>query len=162
MARKRHHKRKTHHRRRVSGFKLGGLKEAFMMTAGVAGGIIAGRMVNNMVNAPTAATPSISPTILGAGEAVVGGFASTKVKNTLIKGALMGFAGNGAMYALSSKGLNLLPATIGYGPDPMHRPSRAQLQGFRDVPRIGFPKTPAIGAGRDGARMRRQYAGVYG
>ncbi len=162
MARKRHHKRKTHHRRRVSGFKLGGLKEIAMTVAGVAGGIIGGRMINNMVNPSTAVTPHISPTILGAGEMVVGGFAATKMKNLLLKGVAMGFAGNGAMYALSSRGLNLLPASIGYGPDPMHRPSRGQLQGFRDVPKIGFPKPGAIGASRDAGRMRRQYAGVYG
>lgn len=162
MARKRHHKKRTHHRRRVSGFKMGGLKDALMTTAGVAGGIIMGRIVNNMVNPSTAATPTVSPTILGGGEAIVGGYLSTKMRNPILKGAIMGFAGNGAMYALGSKGLNVLPAAIGYGPDPMHRPTRAQLQGFRDVPKIGFPKPGAIGAGRDGARMRRQYAGVYG
>ncbi len=162
MARKRHHKRKTHHRRRVSGFRMGGLKEALMMTAGVAGGIIGGRLLNNMINPATATTPHVSPTILGGGEFIVGGYVSTKMKNPFIKGALLGLAGNGVGYALGSKGMNILPAAIGYGPDPMHRPTRGQLQGFRDVPKIGFPKPGAIGAGRDMGRMRRQYAGVYG
>jgi hypothetical protein len=158
---------KKYHRRRVGGMKTGGLVEALAGVFGVGAGVIAGRMLNNVFNPSTAATPSISPTILGLAEFGAGAFVGTKLKKpgmvyTLIKGVAYGVGGNGLMYAMSSKGLALLPATIGYGPDAMHRPNRAQLQGFRDVPKIGFPKPGAIGAQRDRSRMARQYAGVYG
>jgi hypothetical protein len=163
-------KKKTHHHkkgRRVGAAKEGGLMESLALVVGVGFGIIGGRLLNNMVNPATATTTTVSPTILGLAEAGAGGFAASKLKkpgavNKLIKGLAYGVGGNGLMYSLSSKGLGLLPATIGYGPDPMHSPSRAQLQGFRDVPKIGFPKPNSIGANRDRSRMARQYAGVYG
>lgn len=152
----------------------GGIMGLVAAVVGVGAGIIGGRMLNNMVNPSTATTPSISPTILGAGEAAVGAVVAAKVNkpgmmNLFIKGAALGVGGNGVMYALSSKGLGLLPATIGYGPDPMHRAlNRATMQGFRDVPKIGgparFPAPGAIGSPMHdrAARIRRAYAGVYG
>lgn len=157
---------KKHHRR-VGAVRSGGLVESLAAVFGVGAGIIVGRMLNNVVNPATSATTNVSPTILGLAEFGAGGFAVTKLKkpgavNMLVKGAALGLGGNGLMYAVGSKGLGLLPATVGYGPDPMHRPTRAQLQGFRDVPKIGFPKPNSIGDNRDKSRMARQYAGVYG
>ena len=167
MARRR--RKKVHHRRRRVG-AFGGsaaIKEALMMTAGATLGIMGGRLLNSTL-APVGMTPTttgitLSPTILGAGEAALGGIVAAKAKHGFIKGMAMGVAGNGAVFMLGSRGLGLLPASIGYGPDLMHRPSRAMLQGFRDVPKIGnFPKPGAIGAQRDRRRMATQYAGVYG
>lgn len=163
MAKKKHHK-KPHHKRRVSGIG-GGFGAALAGVAGAGLGVIAGRMVNNMINPSTAATASVSPTILGAAEAAAGAFIATKTKKpgamgNIVRGLAVGFGGNGLMYALSSKGLGWLPATMGYGPDLMNRPNRAQLTGFRDVPKIGFPQPGVIGAS-DRAHVRR-VAGVYG
>ena len=171
MARRKKHHKKTHHRRRVGALRMGGIKEAVIATAGVAGGIIAGRLINNMINSTTVnvttgvatQTTNISPTILGAGEAVVGGMVAAKMKNSFVRHLAMGFGGNGLMYALSSKGLNVLPAAVGYGPDRIMRPPRPMLYGFRDVPKIGFPKPGNIGMPPPNrANMARRHAGVYG
>lgn len=168
--RKKHHKkgRKTHHRR-MGALHTAGLKDAIISTVGVAAGIIGGRLLNNMINpspapgATVATSPKIRPAILGGATAAVGVFAAMKLKNPAMKAIAMGLAGNGIMYALSSKGLNVLPASVGYPPPNAVRPPRPMLNGFRDVPKIGnFPRPTVIGAPRDHARMARQYAGVYG
>jgi hypothetical protein len=159
MARRKH--KKTKHRRRVGGINKAGIKEGLMMIAGSTLGIIGGRLLNATM-VPATGTATIPPTLLGAGEALLGGWVAVKAKHGFIKGMAAGIAGNGAVFALGSKGMAILPAAVGYGPDPMHRPSRAQLQGFRDVPKIGFPKPSVIGAQRDRRRMASMYAGVYG
>jgi hypothetical protein len=161
MARRR---KKTHHKRRRVG-AIGGkgaIKEAVMMVAGATLGIMGGRLLNSTM-VPATGTPTIPPTLIGAAEAGIGGIVAVKAKHGFIKGMGAGIAGNGMVFLLGAKGLGILPATIGYGPDPMHRPARNMLQGFRDVPKIGnFPKPNAIGANRDRRRMATQYAGVYG
>jgi hypothetical protein len=165
MARRKHHKKSGHKRRpRVGalGLSKGGIKDGLMLIAGATVGIIGGRMLNAML-VPATGTPTAPPTIIGVGEMAIGGMIAVKSSNPLVKGAGVGFAGNGGLFLLGAKGLGLLPATVGYGPDPMHRPSRAQLQGFREVPKIGaFPKPGAIGSNRDRRRMASIYAGVYG
>ncbi len=166
----RHHRhKKTHHRRRRMGATgkrglLGGLMEGLEIVGGMAAGVLLGRFVNNMVNSPTATTHTISPAMLGGGEAVVSAVVINKVKRTGLKAVIAGFGGNGAIYALGNSGMKLLPTAIGYGPDPMHRRT---MQGFREVPKIGFPQPPAIGrtgqtGDRERARMIRTYAGIYG
>jgi hypothetical protein len=161
MGRKKKNHKKVHHRRRVSGIGTG-VKDAAIGVVGVAGGIIAGRFLNGWVNPATSATPRVSPTIVGTAEFAAGVFGAAKLKGTFMKGLSLGFAGNGAMYAVSSKGLGLLPASIGYPPPNAMAPPRATLQGFRDVPKIGFPKPGNIGATREAMHMNRMYAGVYG
>jgi hypothetical protein len=161
MARRKKHK-KTTHRRRIGGFggKLD-IKSGLMMVAGATLGVLGGRLLNATM-VPATGTPTIPPTILGFGEAAIGGLVAVKAANPFFKGAGAGIAGNGMVFALGTKGLAFLPASIGYGPDPMHRPSRAQLTGYREVPKIGFPKPNAIGATRERRRQANMYAGVYG
>jgi hypothetical protein len=161
MARKKH-KKKVHHRRRVGAF--GGrldIKSGLMMIAGAGLGVLGGRLLNATL-APTVGTATVPPTLLGFGEAAIGGFVAAKATHPFLKGAGAAIAGNGLVFALGTRGMALLPASIGYGPDPMHRPSRAMLQGYRDVPKIGFPKPGNIGAHRDRRRQATMYAGVYG
>jgi hypothetical protein len=168
MARHKKHK-KTHHRRRMGAAGkrglLGGLMEGLEIIGGMAGGVLLGRFVNNMINSPTATTPTISPTMLGGGEAAVSAVVINKVKRSGLKAVVAGFGGNGLIYALGNSGMKLLPTAIGYGPDPMHRPMN--IGGFREVPKIGFPQPGAIGrtgqtGDRERARMVRTYAGIYG
>jgi hypothetical protein len=167
---KRRKKAKKHHRRRVSGFGGKGLiMDILSAGAGVTLGVLGGRLLNNTIGgstnsaAGTVTVPIVPPAVLGAAETAGGAYVAIKAKHLFIKALGFGVAGNGGVYLLGSKGLGLLPASIGYGPDVMHRPARAMLQGFRDVPKIGnFPKPTAIGAQRDRRRMANQYAGVYG
>lgn len=155
MARRKRHKKTTHRRRRVGAIHAAGAMEAVKCVGGVFLGIVVGKVVNNMLS-------TTSGTILGGAEAAAGVLGVMKLRGSLLKGVATGVAANGAFTLLGSKGLAVLPASIGYGPDPMHRYTRPQMQGFREVPKIGFPKPNAIGAARDKNRMHRIYAGVYG
>ncbi len=155
MARKK--KKKGHHtRRRVGGIGKENVKTAAMYIIGGIAGVVAGRMLNNSM-------ATTSGTMMGAGEVIVGGAMAWKIKHPLGKGIGIGLAANGGLYALGSKGMNMLPAAIGYGP-PMQQGYRA-MTGYRDVPSIGFPKPGAIGNGRqpnlESSRMARMYAGIY-
>jgi hypothetical protein len=164
---KKHHKKKHRRRMGAAGKRglMGGLMEGFALIGGAAAGMVAGRLLNNMINPTTTITPSISPTMLGIGEAAIAAFAVGKIKSTGLKAVAVGLGANGLGYALGNAGMKILPTAIGYGPDPMHRPMA--MQGFREVPKIGFPQPGAIGrtgdtGDRERARIARMYAGVYG
>lgn len=163
MARRKKSK-KTHHRRRMSGIKMGGVGQAAMDILAVAVGMLGGRYVNATL------IPTMSPTLVGFAEAGVGALGLMKAKKMPIKLLLAGFGANGAAYALGAKGLAVLPASIGYGPDSAVQYNPAGMSGYRNVPKIGFPKPgnigfpkpPVVGGmNRDNQRMARMYAGVY-
>jgi hypothetical protein len=165
MARRRK-KTKKHGRRRMGATPrgiMGALIEGGKAVLGVGVGIAAGRWVNSTVLTTATGTPSQSPTLVGVAEFGAGALLVGKARASFVKGIGAGLGGNGLIYALGAKGLALLPASVGYGPDPMRRPTRPMLQGFRDVPAIGaFPKPNAIGASRERSRQAAVYAGVYG
>lgn len=154
MARRKKH-RKTHHRRRVGAIHSGGIVGGLITIGAGVAGVVVSKVVNNMVS-------SMSGTIMGAAELGVGAIGVAKLRHPMAKAFAAGVGINGGFTLLGAKGLAVLPASIGYGPDPMHRYTRPQMQGFREVPKIGFPKPNAIGAARDRNRMHRIYAGVYG
>lgn len=155
MARK---KKKTHHRkgRRMGATGKGAVMEGIKLGAGVLLGILGSRFLNSSMS-------SMDGKILGLGEVVVGGAVVVKARHPFVKGFGAGVAGNGGAYALGVKGLNVLPASVGYGP-PNTQVNRA-ITGFRDVPTIGFPKPGNIGRvqpnNMEMARQARMYAGVY-
>jgi hypothetical protein len=151
-------KRKTKHkvkRRRVGGIGRGSMMEAVKGVLGVTIGIVGGRLINSSM-------ATMDGKLLGGGEAILGGLVAVKAKNVLIKGIGAGLAGNGVLYAAGSKGLNLLPASMGYGP-PGGEGYRS-MNGYRDVPKIGFPKPGNIGntaTSMERNRQSRMYAGIY-
>jgi hypothetical protein len=153
MARKKKGK-KSKTRRRVGGISKEGIKTVAMYIAGGIAGVVGGRLINN-----TMATTN--GTLMGGAEVLVGGAIAFKVKNPLMKGIGIGLAANGGLYALGSKGLAVLPASMGYGP-PMQQGYRS-INGYRDVPKIGFPKPNAIGRSNnmESSRVARMYAGIY-
>ena len=151
MARKKRGK-KTHKRRRMGATGRGSMMEGVKAVLGVTLGIIGGRLINSTMS-------TTDGKLLGGGEAIAGGLVAVKAKNVLVKGIGAGLAGNGVLYALGSKGLNVVPASMGYGP-PMQQGYRS-INGYRDVPKIGFPKPGAIGRDRESSRMARMYAGIY-
>lgn len=152
MARKKKHK-KTHRRRRVGALPTGGIMGGVVTVGAGLAGVVIGKVVANMLT-------SMSGTIVGAVQTGVGVFGVAKLKSPLTRAFAAGVGINGAMTLVGSKGLAILPASIGYGPNPMHAVSR--MAGYREVPKIGFPKPGVIGADRDRRRMARMYAGVYG
>lgn len=155
MARRKRHKTTHHRRRRVGAIHTGGIMGAVIQVLAGFGGVVAAKVVNNMLT-------SMSGTIMGAAETGIGVIGIAKLKHPIARAVAAGVGINGVSTLLGAKGLAVLPASIGYGPDPMHRYTRPQMQGFREVPKIGFPKPNAIGAARDKNRMHRIYAGVYG
>ena len=131
------------------------LKTTAMYILGGIGGVIAGRLLNN-------AMATMDGKIMGTGEVIVGGALVWKAKPALLKGVGLGLAANGGLYFAGSKGINILPAAIGYGP-PMQYGYRS-INGYREVPKIGFPKPGSIGRGQpnmESSRMARMYAGIY-
>lgn len=146
--------------KRKGGRRVGGVKQnaktALMGLVGATLGVVAGRLLNNSIS-------TMDGKLVGAGELLVGGALVVKGKSILVKGIGAGLGANGVLYGLGSKGLNVLPASMGYGP-PMQQGYRA-MNGYRDVPKIGFPKPGNIGrvqpSNMEMARMARMYAGVY-
>jgi|SRR5882672_291449 len=154
MARKKkkvHHK---HHRRMGATISKANMKTAAMYVLGAIGGVVAGRLLNNAMS-------TMDGKLMGSAEVIAGGAMAWKIKAPLGKGIGIGLAANGGLYAFGSKGFNVLPASMGYGP-PMQQGYRS-MNGYQQVPKIGFPKPGAIGRhmDRESSRMARQYAGIY-
>lgn len=163
MARKKKTKKKTG-KRRMGAVRSGGIVDAAIHLLAVTGGVLAGRFLNGNV------LSTMDAKLVGTAEAAVGAFAVAKVRNTKVKALGLGLGANGVLYALGSKGLALLPASIGYGPDSAALYSPSGVAGYRQVPKIGFPKPGNIGfpkpgnigaADKERQRTARMYAGVY-
>lgn len=167
--RKKKSKKKTH-RRKVSGIGSGlkGVFEGVKMILATTGGLVAGRVANNML-IPATATKGIQIGV-GAAEVAIGSFAAMKLKNPLLKCVAMGVGAAGGQLMLGNKGLALLPAAVGYGPDEARGYSPGGVSGYRQVPKIGFPHPGNVGypkpdvigkVDRERQRTARMYAGVY-
>jgi len=162
MAKKGHKKKKkVHHRRRMGAVNMSSVKPVVYGIVGTLAGLVSGRLLNNKL---ATMTLPVGGTVIGAGETAVGTIVAVKAKNIFLKGLGVGLAANGAWYALGNNGLKVLPAAIGYPPPNVERMNSMRIAGYRDVPRIGFPKPNTIGnpVDRDRAMRARMYAGVYG
>ncbi len=164
MARKIKKKHKTG-KRRVGAISRGGVKEALLLLVSATAGVMAGRFLNS-----TTMVSKIDGKLVGLAEAGVGTAIAVKVKNTKAKAFGLGLGAAGVWYGLGNKGLALLPAAIGYGPDSAALYSPGGMAGYRQVPKIGFPKPGNIGFPKPGnigatdkerQRTARMYAGVY-
>lgn len=152
-------KKKKTVKRRV-GARGGKGSEILMLLLGVAGGSLLGRFAAGFQT-------FVKGILLGVLQVGVGVFIAYKVKSPLLKGVGVGLATNGLVYSLGSKGLALLPASVG----EVYFPQPAKVAGYADVPMVGrFPSPASVGENKKGGSpygmnrndyMARIYGGVY-
>jgi hypothetical protein len=107
MARRKHHKKSTHRRRR-SGMGAVGTGNMTTLLSMVAGAVV-GRVIT------TKLSDKINPKILAVGQVAVGLFLPKMVKNKFVAGMGAGMAVNGGVFALQSFGV--ISAISGIGAD---------------------------------------------
>lgn len=158
MAKRRTHKKKSGHHRRVSGLKMG--SEMIETLVGVIGGIVATRLAKKII--PT----TMNAKLVAAVEAVGGGvLAYAAGKSAFMKGLGYGVAAGGVQNALTEFGL--ITGVSGVGrPIVFAANDGHAVHGFRDVPKVGaaatvkrFPQPGKVGRK---VHMGQIYAGVYG
>jgi hypothetical protein len=156
MARKKKHKKTTHHRR-VGGLKMG--SEMIETLVGVIGGVVATRLAKKIIPA------TMNGKLVAAVEAVGGGvLAYAGGKSAFIKGLGYGVAAGGVQNALTEFGL--ITGVSGVGrPIVFAANDGHAIRGFNDVPKVGtasiqrFPQPGKVGRK---VHMGALYAGIYG